>query len=94
MSLVHRLYRGETDFNFVGTRKRWYVASAIVLVICFLSIGLRGFNFGIEFKGGTSFQFSVIVQSHSASNTVIRIRRNVGSGDRVVGYKFVLIFFP
>lgn len=58
MSLVHRLYRGETDFNFVGTRKRWYAASAIVLLICFLSIGLRGFNFGIEFKGGTSFQFS------------------------------------
>jgi hypothetical protein len=44
--------------------------------------------------GGTAFEFSVIVQSHSDSQTVIRIRRDVGSGDRVVGYKFVLIFYP
>jgi preprotein translocase subunit SecF len=56
MSAIGRLYRGETRFNFIGTRRRWYLASAVALIICILSITLRGFNIGVEFKGGTQFQ--------------------------------------
>ncbi len=57
MSTIQRLYRGETNFGFVEHRKRWYALSAVLMVICVLSIGLRGFNFGIDFKGGNSLQF-------------------------------------
>ena len=56
MSIFRRLYRGETNFNFIGTRKRWYLASAVILVIGFLSFIFRGFNFGVEFAGGSQFQ--------------------------------------
>jgi preprotein translocase subunit SecF len=56
MSVFTNLYRGETRFDFIGSRRRWYFASLILIVICALSIGFRGFNVGIDFKGGTQFQ--------------------------------------
>ena len=57
--LLGRLYRGDTRFDFIGSRKRWYAASAIVIMVCILSIALRGFNFGIDFAGGDSYQLPV-----------------------------------
>jgi len=57
MSWASRLYRGETNLDFIGTRKRWYAASGLIIIICALSFALRGFNYGVEFKGGASFQF-------------------------------------
>src|SRR6478672_8512038 len=53
--LVRRLYRGETNIQFIKARKRWYLASLIMIVICVASIVFRGFNFGIDFSGGTQF---------------------------------------
>jgi preprotein translocase subunit SecF len=59
MSTLGRLYRGETNIDFIGHRKRWYIASAIMLLVCVLSIVFRQFNYGIEFAGGNSFQVPV-----------------------------------
>jgi len=56
MSALTKLYRGETRIGFIGARKRWYLASAIILLICVLSFIIRGFNYGVEFKGGSTFQ--------------------------------------
>ncbi|MFN2518377.1 MAG: protein translocase subunit SecF, partial [Jatrophihabitantaceae bacterium] len=62
--LVRRLYRGETRINFIGSRRRWYLASLVLITICVLSFVLRGFNYGVEFKGGTQFQI------HSAGTAI------------------------
>jgi preprotein translocase subunit SecF len=53
-----RLYRGETRIDFIGTRRRWYLASGLLILVCILSFFLRGFNVGIDFKGGTEFQLT------------------------------------
>jgi preprotein translocase subunit SecF len=58
MSWARRLYRGETNIDFIGSRRRWYAASGVIVLICVLSFALRGFNYGVEFKGGATFQFS------------------------------------
>ena len=55
MSLVRRLYRGDTNIDFIGSRKRWYITSAILVVACFALIIFKSFNWGIEFSGGNSF---------------------------------------
>jgi preprotein translocase subunit SecF len=55
MAFLRRLYRGETNFNFIGARRKWYTASAILIVICIASLGFRGFHMGIEFAGGSQF---------------------------------------
>ncbi|MBA3524107.1 MAG: protein translocase subunit SecF, partial [Geodermatophilaceae bacterium] len=56
-SLGQRLYRGDLNINFVGRAKLWYKISAVLLLVCIVSMVFRGFNFGIEFEGGDSFQF-------------------------------------
>jgi preprotein translocase subunit SecF len=59
MSVISRLYRGETRIEFIGNRERWYFVSLVLILICIASISVRGFNYGIEFKGGTQFQIPV-----------------------------------
>lgn len=54
-SLGHRLYTGDVSIDFVGRKKTWYIASALLLLICVGAILIRGLNFGIEFKGGADF---------------------------------------
>ena len=56
---IRRLYRGENRYDFIGRRKYWYAASAVLIAICALSLGIRGFNYGIEFAGGTQFQIPI-----------------------------------
>lgn len=48
-----RLFRGETSFDFAGRWRRWFVISGAVIFIGLASLGVRGLNFSIDFKGGT-----------------------------------------
>jgi preprotein translocase subunit SecF len=57
MSLASRLYRGEVSYDFIGHRRRWYAISSVFIVICIASMLIRGFQFGIDFKGGAEFDF-------------------------------------
>src|SRR4051794_6030024 len=74
MSLLGRLYRNETSYDFIAHRKRFYIASGIVLVVCALSLIFRGFQLGIDFKGGASFEFPR--HGHSVSDAQSAIQRN------------------
>lgn len=55
-SIFTQLYRGETRIGFVQSRKKWYLFSAVLALACILSLSLRGFNYGVAFAGGTTFQ--------------------------------------
>jgi preprotein translocase subunit SecF len=66
-SVVRRLYRGETRINFIGSRRRWYLASLVLVIVCILSFVFRGFNYGVEFKGGTQFQLPITGTSITTS---------------------------
>jgi preprotein translocase subunit SecF len=57
----HKLYTGEVSYDFVGRRRRWYVISAVLIAVSLLSIGIRGFEWGIEFEGGADFQAQTVV---------------------------------
>ncbi|GAB3978774.1 protein translocase subunit SecF [Actinoallomurus acanthiterrae] len=52
-----RLHRGEVSLDFVGRQKTWYAISGLILVVSVVSLLTLGLNFGVEFKGGTVFQF-------------------------------------
>lgn len=45
------------DIGFMGVRKILLSVSAVLIVLSFALIGIRGINFGIEFVGGTSINF-------------------------------------
>ncbi|HET8659086.1 MAG TPA: protein translocase subunit SecF [Micromonosporaceae bacterium] len=57
--ILRRLYRGETNIDFIGPRKRWYLASVVLIAICVASLAFKGFHFGIEFAGGNEFRVPV-----------------------------------
>ncbi len=64
-TFAHRLYTGDFEFEFVANRRRWYIISAIVLLISVLAVAVRGLNLGIEFEGGSVFQAPVQVSSQT-----------------------------
>jgi preprotein translocase subunit SecF len=68
MSFFTKLYRGETRIDFIGHRKRWYAASGVIVLVCVLSFIFKGFNYGVEFKGGSSFQIPAANTSITASD--------------------------
>ncbi|CAA9211388.1 MAG: Protein translocase subunit SecF [uncultured Acidimicrobiales bacterium] len=53
--LGSRLYNGETTIDFIGRQRRGLLLSAIVIGLGLAALGLQGLNFGIEFRGGTSW---------------------------------------
>jgi preprotein translocase subunit SecF len=49
------LYQGKMSIDFVGKRKRWYLISLVIMVVCLASLAVNKLNFGIEFRGGVEF---------------------------------------
>jgi preprotein translocase subunit SecF len=43
----------QLDIDFLGKRRIAAIVSGVVMVLCLLSILVRGFNFGLDFTGGT-----------------------------------------
>jgi preprotein translocase subunit SecF len=66
-----RLYQGLTTVDFVGRKKIWFTASLVVILIGIGSLGVRGFNFGIDFKGGSSWEVLAPHSSISAMTTAV-----------------------
>jgi len=77
-SLRHRLYHGETAYDFVNRWKLWFLISGIVIGLGLLSLLTQGLNYGIDFKGGTSWE----VQAPGVSVAEARdALREFGLGD-------------
>ena len=64
------LYSGKRSINIVSRRRLWYSISAVLVLISILGPILRGgFNFGIEFTGGSEFVISNVATSSQALAT-------------------------
>lgn len=60
------LYTGKRSFDFVGRRKIWFAIAIVgVLAAIFVPILRGGFEFGIEFRGGSEF---TVEQPHKLSD--------------------------
>jgi len=70
----NRLYSGEQSFDFVGRRKRWYIVAAVAVILAIaLPVVKGGFNFGIEFRGGSEFRLGNAQElSHDLAVDVIQ----------------------
>lgn len=51
-----RVYRGLTTIDFVRHTKTYFAISTLIIVAGLASIGFRGLNLGIDFKGGTAWE--------------------------------------
>jgi preprotein translocase subunit SecF len=55
--LGNDLYSGRVSIDIVGRRKLWYIIAIVLVVVAIVApIARGGFNFGIEFRGGSEFR--------------------------------------
>ena len=66
------LYEGRVSFDFVGRRKLWYSISAAIVVLAALAFMVRGFNYGVEFKGGVEFTAQVKVANSDSADDMVQ----------------------
>ncbi len=69
MNVFTRVYRGQTNFDFVGSARRALVVSAILVVLSLLLLLVRPLNLSIDFSGGT-----VIIVENQADASIEEIR--------------------
>ncbi|MCW2505759.1 MAG: protein translocase subunit SecF [Actinomycetia bacterium] len=86
-SLATRLYNGEAGIGVVPRRKLWYAIAAGIFVIAILSFYFRGFNLGIEFAGGNSFEIQQKpgISLQQAKDAVSKAGAAVSTGQSVGG---------
>ena len=53
MSLWSDLYRGETRFDFISGRRRFFILSLALIGVSLFSLVFRGFDGSVDFTGGT-----------------------------------------
>ena len=62
--LGNDLYSGEKSFNIVGSRRTFYIIGIIVVAVAILVPVVKGgFNFGIEFRGGSEFRIEGVANT-------------------------------
>lgn len=79
MSVLNRMYRGETTFDFVAISKKTLIVSIALVVASILMMIVRPFNLSIDFTGGV-----IITVENTSDATVESIRgelRSVGYSD-------------
>lgn len=60
----------DLNLNIIGKRKIWYAISVIIILAGIVSVALQGFNFGIDFTGGSYVQLSFYEGEASGTETV------------------------
>jgi protein-export membrane protein, SecD/SecF family len=61
------LYTGARSIDFVGKRKIWYWIAVVVLIASIIIPVVKGgFNFGIDFRGGSQFQIANVQSTNQA----------------------------
>ena len=65
MSLLTRLYRGETEFDVISGRNRWFAICGAVIGLSLLSLLIFQLDLSVDFTGGT------IVEAPNQSNASV-----------------------
>ena len=45
-------------YDFIGRRRWWFALSGVILIAGAISLGVKGLNEGIDFTGGSQFDFT------------------------------------
>jgi preprotein translocase subunit SecF len=79
------LYHERTHFEFIDRSWRWAVLSGTLILISVVAFAISGLNLGIDFEGGTQWEYTVSNAKGSASVSAVRDAVNpLGLGDAKV----------
>src|ERR1700710_3130631 len=71
------LYTGARSFNIVGRRRIWFSIAGVLILIAILVPVLKGFNFSVEFSGGSEFTVSGLANNPSQATATKAVGRVV-----------------
>ncbi len=74
MSVLQRMYRGDTTFDFVGNRRKYFTLSGAAVAISLLSLLVFGLDLGVDFVGGT-----VVEAPNGNAVSVDEVRSELGA---------------
>jgi preprotein translocase subunit SecF len=81
------LYHERTHFRFIERSWRWALLSGTLILISVLAFAVKGLNLGIDFEGGTQWEFTVSSAAHSGGASAGDVRSAItplGLGDAKV----------
>jgi preprotein translocase subunit SecF len=85
MSVLSRLYHGETNIDFIGRRRLWFAISGTIVLVCLIALFTRGLNYGIEFEGGVQLEAVIApdgpVGNASETEIISRVRDSLTAVD-------------
>src|SRR5262249_34073704 len=64
------LYHERTNFQFIQHSKRWLIVSSTLIILSLVIWGVRGLNFGIDFRGGTQWSVQMASGKHASVSEV------------------------
>ena len=70
------------QIDFMRRRNTWFAISGVVILVSLVSLGVRGLNLGIDFKGGVQIAFTT--PDYTPLSTVRAQTAAVGHGDAIV----------
>lgn len=75
------------NVNFIGNRKIYYTISGVIIIAGVISMGIKGLNYGVDFKGGRTYivQFDQAVSSQDLRE---KLSGPFGSAPEVKTYGF------
>jgi preprotein translocase subunit SecF len=80
-SLRHRLYHGETSFDFMGRKRLWFGISGVIIALGIVALITQGLNLGIDFKGGDSW---TVKAPHASVSSVRDAVKGFGLGEATI----------
>ena len=93
----NQLYSGERSIDFVGRRKIFYIIALVMVSLAvILPISRGGFNFGIEFRGGSEYRISdsKVSSTIAAEEAVHEIVPNIQVNTTEIGGNTIRVQTP
>lgn len=70
------------NFDFIGKKHYWFIFSALIIVAGLAAFFLKGFSYGIEFRGGVLFD--VAVERPVAVESVREVLKPLGLSESII----------
>jgi preprotein translocase subunit SecF len=77
------VYHERTNFQFIAHSRRWLLLSGTLILISIVAFAVRGLNLGIDFEGGTQWQFTKAAGSASVGDVRSAVEP-LGLGDATI----------
>src|SRR6516165_2704849 len=78
------LYHERTNFQFIQHSRRWLIVSSTLIILSLVIWGVRGLNFGIDFRGGTQWSVEMQGGKHASVAEVRDLLSKAGFGQATV----------